>query len=313
MKYKTLSWFFLFFVILSGCTITNPALSPGQHYAEVSGGKIWYDVLGDGKSTPILMLHGGPGGTSYSLFALHPLSDEYTLILFDQIGTGRSGDLEDTSLMNMDYFVEQLHEFIRDLGLKKYILYGHSWGTMLGLDYYLKYPRGIEAIIMNSPLVSADRWMADADTLIAMLPDSIQEAIHSNEKNETYDSPAYRNANRVYYNHYISRSKKDATPDTLVRIPGNNLMYNTMWGPSEFHATGTLKHYNRLDRLDEVRVPVLWIAGEFDEARPSTVKYYHSLTPGSSFAVIKGAAHGTMHDNQAENVRVIREFLEHLN
>lgn len=300
--------FFLFQTFSSGCQ-SQSNLVPGQHTMELSESRIWYHVLGDGNTPPLLMLHGGPGGTSYSMYALDPLAEDFTLIIFDQPGTGRSGNLSDTTLMTMDFFVEQLHEFIRGLGLEAFYLYGHSWGTMLGLDYYLKYPNGIKAMIMNSPVASARMWMQDADTLIATLHDTIRHAIRISEETGNFDTDAYRNAMVVYYRNFIGRGKRIKNQHGLEYVPGNSLMYNYMWGPSEFTATGTLRDYDRLDRLDEIEVPVLWITGEYDEARPSTVEYYHTLTPGSEFEVIEGAAHATMHDQRDENVRMIREFL----
>jgi proline iminopeptidase len=82
-----------------------------------------------------------------------------------------------------------------------------------------------------------------------------------------------------------------------------------MWGPSEFTATGELKNYDHTNRLGEIKIPTLFIAGEFDEARPSTVKYYQSLVPGARFEMIKGAGHFTMHDNPDQSNKVVTEFL----
>lgn len=309
MRIQVLTIFSLLWM-LTACAQT-PVLSPGIAEAEIPGGSIWYHIVGDGTSTPILMLHGGPGGTSYSMYALSPLADEYTLIVFDQVGTGRSGDLQDTSLMELDYFVEQLNAFVDTMGLKEYIIYGHSWGTMLALDFYLEHPEGVQAMIMNSPLVSTDYWMKDADTLIASLPDTVQQIIKESNAEEDYDSKEYQYAMWVHYKNFISRGEGVPGPDSIERVSGNRLMYNYMWGPSEFRSTGTLQNYDRLDRLDELDVPVLWITGEYDEARPATVEYFHSLDTGSDFAIIKDAGHGTMHDNQEDNVRMIRNFLEH--
>jgi len=85
-----------------------------------------------------------------------------------------------------------------------------------------------------------------------------------------------------------------------------------MWGPSEFTATGTLINYERVESLGEIQVPTLYVCGENDEARPETVAYFKDKTPGAKLAVIKNAAHITMHDNPEENNRVIREFLDEL-
>ena len=86
-------------------------------------------------------------------------------------------------------------------------------------------------------------------------------------------------------------------------------VYTFMWGPSEFTATGNLLHYNRIKDLPNIKVPTLLTAGEFDEARPSSVKYYQSLIPGAKFQMIPQSGHVTMADDPKENNRILREFL----
>ena len=89
-------------------------------------------------------------------------------------------------------------------------------------------------------------------------------------------------------------------------------VYNFMGGPSEFTMTGTLKDYDRTNRLGEIKVPTLFITGEFDEARPSTVKYYQSLVPGAQFELIENAGHLTMQDNPDKNLKIITDFINGL-
>lgn len=290
----------------------NTALSAGENYAEISGGKIWYYVIGEGNEPPLLMMHGGPGGTSYSLFLLGKLCDDRPVILFDQLGTGRSGAMTDTTLMTLEYFVDQTKEFVDVLGLKKFNIYGHSWGCMLGLDYYLTYPKGIKSLILNSPLVSTEMWIQDTDTLISTLPDSIQEVIRYHEEKGIYDTREFQMANYVFARNFILRKSYLSNDYHVSRVEGNNIMYKYMWGPSEFTATGTLIDYSRIDDLDDIKVPVLFITGEFDEARPVTVKYFSSLTPKGEFALVEDAGHATMHDNQQQNIEIIDAFLDRI-
>jgi proline iminopeptidase len=87
------------------------------------------------------------------------------------------------------------------------------------------------------------------------------------------------------------------------------MVYGTMWGPSEFTATGTLQDYDRTDRLGEITIPTLFTTGRYDEARSETVEYYRTLVPGAEIAIIENAAHLTMQDDSAANVRIVREFL----
>ena len=301
----------ILFALLTGCKST-PALKPGEGYIKVNGGKIWYRILGEGRQTPVLMLHGGPGGTSKSFYQFASLSEDRPIIIFDQLGSGRSDYHTDTSLLKVANFVEQVEAVKNTLGLKEFYLHGHSWGTALALEYYLKYPKGIKAIIFNSPYFSTPVWKADADTLISSLPDSIQMAIRNGEKNNDFESPAYTHANEVYDKNFGVRKTRLTTELDTVPAKGNKFIYNYMWGPTEFTATGTLLHYDRVNSLKTINIPTLFIAGEFDEARPATVRYFQSLVPNSKFVVIEGAGHGTMHDNRNANISAIKNFLNEI-
>ena len=302
---------FIIIVFFAGCKST-PQLKAGEGYVTVKGGKIWYRILGEGKQTPILMLHGGPGGTSKSFYQLAELGNDRPVIIFDQLGSGQSGYHTDTTLLTVENFVEQVEALKTSLQLKEFYLHGHSWGTALALEYYLKYPKGIKAIIFNSPYFSTSLWKADADTLISTLPDSIQKAIKTGEKNHDFESPEYKNANEVFTKNFgIRKTRLKSELDTST-LKGNTFIYNYMWGPTEFTATGTLINYNRVQSLKTITVPTLFITGEFDEARPTTVKYFQSLVPNSKFIMIDGAGHGTMHDNRSQNISAIKNFLDSL-
>ena len=301
---------FIAIILLNGCQ-QQKELQPGEGFIDVDGGKVWYRIVGSGEKTPILVLHGGPGSPSYYLKPLSSLGTDRKLIFYDQLGCGKSDHSVDTTKMTVDHFVEELKTIVDHFGLKEFYLYGQSWGTMLGTDYYLKYPAGIKAIILSSPAISIPRWLSDADTLLSTLPDSIQNAVRTSEHNKTYDSPAYQNAIQVYYQNFLAR-KLPWSPDIDSTITQSGKSYEYMWGPSEFTAEGALKTYDRTNRLAEFKVPTLFITGEFDEARPTTVQYYQSLVPGAKFEIIKGAGHLTMQDKPVENNKVIADFLNGL-
>lgn len=297
---------FLLAIIMLSCQSKKP-LASGEGFVNVSGGQVWYKIVGEGNATPIILLHGGPGIPSYYLNPLAELSKNRPVIFYDQLGCGRSKQKLDTSLMTVSSYVEQLEQLRKALGVTEFYLYGSSWGTMLGIDYYLKYPTSVKAIIFSSPCLSAKMWSSDADTLISTLPDSIQLAIQTNLKNRSFDSPDYVKAADVYYKNFVTRTPSADIDSAFARM--NKDVYEYMWGPSEFITLGTLKDYDRTNRLGEIKVPTLFIAGEYDEARPVTVKYYQSLVPESSFILMKNSGHLTMQDNPQQDIRAIRNFL----
>src|SRR5688572_7859451 len=99
----------LLLIFLISCG-TKPKIKQGEGFVDVTGGKIWYRVVGQGDKTPIVMLHGGPGTSSYYLNPLRPLSKDRPVITFDQLGCGRSDKITDTTLMTVDNYVEQLKQ-----------------------------------------------------------------------------------------------------------------------------------------------------------------------------------------------------------
>lgn len=296
------------FAVSFGCK-QNSALRPGEGFIDVRGGKVWYRIAGEGKKTPILLLHGGPGATSYYLNPLAALGKDRPVIFFDQLGCGRSDHFMGTTTMTVEDYVEEVEQIRKSLGLREYILYGNSWGTMLGIDYFSKYPNGIKAIIFSGACISIPIYLKGVDSLLSTLPDSTQNAIKENEKNHTYEDTAYKEAINVWTENFVAR-KLPWSPDIdSVTSTYGTEVYNYMWGPSEFNATGPLQHFDRTDLLAKINVPTLFMVGQFDEVLPSGVKYYHSLVAGSEFAIVPNAAHLTMQDNTEFDIKTITEFL----
>jgi len=305
---RTLLSYILVMLLLLGCK--NTELKPHEGFVEVTGGKIWYRVYGEGNKTPLLALHGGPGSSSYSQTPLKALSKDRPVILYDQLGCGRSTRITDTTLMTVDRYVEELEQLRKALNLKDFCLFGHSWGPALGFSYYLKYPDEVKALILSSPYLSTELWMKDADILIATLPDSVQAVIRENEKNKTFDNEAYKGAVDLFYSKCLRRVERSQEKiDSSKAMFGTNV-YEYMWGPSEFTAIGTLLPFDQTDRLKDITVPTLLLTGEYDEARPSTVNYFHSLIPGSEFTVIKNSGHVTLNDNPEQTLARLDEFLQ---
>jgi proline iminopeptidase len=308
---KIIKLFSIILIFLSsffiGCKSNN--LSQKEGYINVTGGKVWYKIVGNGDKTPLVLLHGGPGIPSYYLNPLIALSDERPVIFIDQLGCGRSDRITDTSLMTIKSYAKELQEIHNALGIKDFYLFGHSWGTMLAVEYYFIHPEGIKGLILCGPALDVHRWSKDADTLIAALPDSIQTAIRINEKNGTFDSPEYQHAMDYYYRLYLARKQPwSADIDSAFTQAGENV-YLHMDGPSEFTLTGTLRNYNATGKLNRIKVPALFMGGQYDEARPSTVKYYADLVPNSEVAIIPEAGHLCMQDNPDSTNNAIRDFL----
>ena len=283
------------------------ALTDGSRLA-VDGGEIWYRVVGTGAGTPVILLHGGPGYSSHYLKSLEALGDDRVVVRYDQLGGGKSDRMADTTKFTIAHFVQELDSLRAYLGLKKVDLYGHSWGTILAVEYYRAHPERVHAMVLASPALDIPAWEANARELVKTLPDSMQRAITVREASKEYDAPDYQAALMAFYGRYVFRHPVQADLDSMFATVNEDI-YNYMQGPSEFTITGTLKTYDATAFLSEVRVPVLYTVGEFDEAVPEQVKQFADATLGAQMVVIPGAAHMTQWDNPEANLAAVRTFL----
>ena len=113
-----------------------------------------------------------------------------------------------------------------------------------------------------------------------------------------------------YYKLYVMRQPPRSPADfDSARKSHGDLEYQYMWGPSEFTATGTLKRFDAVAWIRGLKVPTLFVTGEFDEATPSSTEMFSKMVTGAEFAVIPNSGHVTENDNPEALLKVVREFL----
>lgn len=290
---------------------SNNAGDIQEGFLSLTGGKISYKVAGKNKKgIPVLVLHGGPGASHDYLEPLAELADERPVVFYDQLGCGNSDKPDDTSRWTIAWFVDELHQVRRALGMKNVHIIGQSWGTSLAVDYLLtKNPKGVASLVLSGPLLSASRWMEDQRAYIAELPKEIREMILTCEDSGEFSSPEYQDAMMAYYKIHVCRL--DPWPECLNRSfeKLNFSLYGHMWGPSEFTVTGALQNYERVDRLKKISSPVLLTCGFYDEATPTTTRYYQENIPGSEIYIFEDASHEHHLEKPQEYLQVVRDFL----
>ena len=317
MPVKKLVYRFIKALLVSVVWLSAPAFGHQDPeiagYIEVDGGRIWYRLNGSqhlGTRPAIIVMHGGPGGTHRGNMPYVSLSDEYPVILYDQLGTGNSSQPDNPENWQVDRFVAEIDHIRKALNLDRVIIAGHSWGGTLAAEYAVLNPPGLEAVILSSPLINTQQWIADNQVWIEQLPEETRETLRKHEAEGTTNDPDYRAAEEIFYQHHMCR--KNPCPGGDYRTDGpsdNEQMYETMWGPTEFFAPGSLKNYDVSTRLPDIRVPTLMICGEYDEAVPESCRRYAGMIDGAQVVIIPGAGHSTMQENEALYMQIVRTFL----
>lgn len=280
-----------------------------EGFVQVEGGRVWYTRQGAASTIPLIIMHGGPGSASISMEPLLALADEREVILYDQLGCGKSDRPTNKALWRIERFVEELATLRSTLGLEQVHLLGHSWGTMLLADYLLTKPEGVVSATFSSPCLSSKRWLEDAMTYRKALPEDVQETLNECERLGTTDSEAYEKATEVYTRRHVRRVELPADMATQRKQAFGKDVYNTMWGPSEFYATGNLKDYDCTRSLPDFRVPSLFTCGFYDEASPTSTAYYQSLVPNSRLHVFRHSSHMPQIEEPKAYLDVLRSFL----
>jgi proline-specific peptidase len=280
-----------------------------EGYVGVEGGRISYVVVGGGDATPLLCLHGGPGLPHDYLEPLGDLVNGRRVVFYDQLGCGRSDRPGDERLWRVDRFVDEIDAVRHRLGLESIHLLGHSWGGFLAATYAMAQSEGLRSLVLASPLISVDRWLQDAASLRSMLPADVQEVLNRHESDGFTDCPEYVAATLAYYKRHFCRI--DPWPEPLERTwAGMGLdVYVTMWGPTEFYATGSLRGYNLTERLAQIELPTLLTCGRYDEARPDTVAAFAERIPRSEVAMFEDSSHTLHLEDPDRYVGAVSAFL----
>lgn len=128
-----------------------PATSPYRTgYLRVSEvHEIYYQLGGNPRGRPVMVLHGGPGGSCTAADFRYFNPDRFHIVLHDQRGSGLSRPSADLRENTTPHLVEDVEKLRVHLGLDKVILFGGSWGSTLALAYAETYPEHVSGMVLR--------------------------------------------------------------------------------------------------------------------------------------------------------------------
>jgi proline iminopeptidase len=276
---------------------------------EAPGGRVWYRIEGGGPGVPLLLLHGGPGAGHDYLEPLGVLGDEWPVVFYDQLGCGKSDIPDDTSLWTIERFVGEIDAVRKGLGLERIHMLGQSWGAMLAIEYMLTKPAGVVSLTLASGCASAPGCAREMRKLIEELPPEMVATIDRCEREGATESAEYMAAVFTFYQKHLCRTQP--WPPEMLRTGlniQNSPVYRFMWGPSEFAATGTLKSWDRSDRLGEIGAPTLITVGRYDELPPSLAEELQRGIAGSELVVFEVSSHSAHVEEPELYAQTVRDF-----
>ena len=287
-----------------------------EGYVKVLGYWIFFKSFGEPKKGNILCLHGGPGaGHDAHSHRMAKLSEDgYRVILYDQLGCGKSDQPQNQTLYTVERYAEEVEGIRVGLGLDKIHLYGHSWGGMLNVAYAVKYSANLKSLLVSSgtcstPLCAAEMWRLRGE-----LPKELQATLNRYEAEGEYSNDEYlRAVDQVYKMHVCRLDPWPPVFKSMVerkRLGSPGYVYRLMWGPNEFFPVGTLRYWDVTSQLHQINAPTLITCGRYDEVTPRNGEVLKQGIKNSKFVIFEKSSHLPMLEEPERYLEVYRGFLE---
>ncbi len=255
---------------------------------------IYYEIHGEGE--PLVMVNGIMMSCDSWLPFKETLASKYKLVIFDMVDQGRSDKMTDDPPYSQDYHVEIMKELFDQIGLKKFHLFGISYGGEVAIKFALAHQHRLHSLmICNTPFKTtgmlrycAQRW---EDVFASYDGTSFfREISQSIYAEEFYDKHADWLLEKEQF-------FKQALPkewyDGMVRMlhSGDN--------------------YDPEGDLHKIKVPTLVIGSSEDRLTPpSYQRQIAKHIPNSSLVIVEGAGHVLPYEKPYAFTTQLMGFLE---
>ncbi len=158
------------------------------------GHHLYVETCGREDGEPVVVLHGGPGGGVHPLMRRYFDPDHWRVILFDQRGAGQSRPHTRLEANNTDALIEDMEKLRKHLGVKKWWLFGGSWGSTLALLYAQRYPEHCLGLMLRGIFLCRPRdvdWLYGPEGAARLHPDHWRELVNGLPQKDTAGILAY--------------------------------------------------------------------------------------------------------------------------
>jgi len=268
---------------------------PHETRVPVGGAELYAREIGHG--TPVIVLHGGPDfDHSYLLPDLDRFSDSFRLIYYDQRGRGRSAagvKPEDVTLASDIEDIDRVRQYFH---LDSVVLLGHSWGTLLALEYALRYPQHVSRLILMNPApVSAADYQQLRKEWLENRADAVEgkKKIAATAGYKEGDPAAVTAYYRIHfkpafarpenYEKFMTRLSASFTKEGVLkaRAVEARLDDETWLAPA----------YDLIPKIKSLKIPTLVISGDHEFIPASTAEHIAHAIPNAHIVTLKGCGH----------------------
>jgi len=300
-----------------------------EEYVLINGITQYFLHLPNKGKDVVLMLHGGPGlANSYLAYYQQPYFDFCNVVYYDQRGASKT-QLKNNSTpesLSLDILLEDLKQTIEYVQQKyaadSIFLLGHSWGTMLGTQYIMRYPQTVAGYIGYGQIVATatqDRsWYEHLKALV--LKSGEQEDIEKFfSVNDNFPNLARQEFVKASFLLGELEYKYGFRANDVFELYSNS----PIWTPEDELQIARSEELNQklygevffgydIRAIKEYHVPVYYVLGRRDEWTTSTIAagYFETIqAPKKGLYWIEEAGHLVDTDNPSAFFGAIKEII----
>ena len=199
-----------------------------------------------------------------------------------------------------------------------FVLLGHSWGGILGIEYALKYQENLKALIVSNMVPSVPDYNDYAKNVLALqLDPEVLKEIRSYEAVKDYTNETYlKLIHDNYYPEHVLRIPAEDWPEDVSNAFAeiNFPIYLKMQGPSEFGIVGdaSLKDWDVTGELNKLEIPFLSIGAEHDTMDPKQMEWMANEVQNGSYLHCPNGSHMAMWDDTENYFDGLINFIKNL-
>lgn len=260
-----------------------------------------------GHGYPLLLMHGGPSADHWTMLPFRRLADQFTVIFYDHRCNGRStgAPVESMTWENLTADADAIRE---KLGFERWAVLGHSFGGHVALEYALRYPDRLSHLFLMDT-AGDTRWsQQNAASVIAARGYSAKKVeLVRRWFNGEYEPwewwPIFTRISAAYQHNQSLRA--------LARQLRSGEWHSKVRPEASIFYFGHLaKGWTVMNRLSEIQVPTLVIAGRQDFVFPPDAQLELAAgIPGARLQIIERAGHNPHEEQTDEVMKAVRGFM----
>jgi proline iminopeptidase len=270
--------------------------------------RMYFEESGNPKGAPVLFLHGGPGAGAAAAHRRFFDPAHYRIVIFDQRGAGRSTPLGEITDNTTPLLVADIEKLREHLGIKKWVVFGGSWGSTLALAYGEFHPERCTGLILRGIFLCRkseidwflyelrnlfpEAWRAFSGPIPAAERGDLLSAYYSRLTNP--DPAVHMPAARTWGTYEGSCSTLMPSPETVAYFAGDVVSLGLARIEAHYFKHDIFLPENYLlANVDRIRnIPGVIVQGRYDAVCPIvSADDLHRAWPEAEYHIIPDAGH----------------------